>query len=190
MRAPLPSLLRRLSRFVATAVALSPLHAGLPAHAGPHVHGELQLGVAIDGDTVTLELDAPLQSLLGFERAPRTPTEKALVQRWDRLLRAPGPLLRFDEAAHCSLQSADFDSPLPGLGERDDASGDGHAEVEGQWVFRCQQPGALKTLKVGLFEQSRHLRRIEVQRLNSQGQSRLTLTRPNDTIALNGPKQR
>jgi Protein of unknown function (DUF2796) len=132
---------------VATAVALSPLLAGLPAHAAPHVQGELQLGVAIDGETVTLELDAPLQSLLGFERgAPRTPTEIALVQRWDRLLRAPGPLLRFDEAARCSQQSADFDSPLPGLGELDDASGNGHADVEGQWVFRCKQPGALKTL--------------------------------------------
>lgn len=190
MRAPLPPLLRRLTRFVVTMATLSTLHAGPPAHAGPHVHGELQLGVAIDGDTLTLDLEAPLESLLGFERAPRTPAEKALVQRWDRLLRAPGPLLRFDEAAGCRLQSADFDSPLPGLGELDDASTDGHAEVEGQWVFRCQHPAALKALKVGLFQQSRHLRRIEVQRLDSQGQSRLVLTRPHDTIVLNGPTSR
>lgn len=190
MHAPLPSPLPRLARFVVNVAALSALHTWLPAHAGPHVHGELQLGVAIDGDTVTLELEAPLQSLLGFERAPRTPAEKALVQRWGRLLREPGPLLRFDKAAGCRLQSADFDSPLPGLGEFDDAPGDGHAEVEGQWVFRCLQPAALKALKVGFFEQSRHLRRIEVQRLNSQGQSRLTLTRPHDTIVLNGQTSR
>jgi hypothetical protein len=154
------------------------------AHAGPHVHGEMALGVAIDGPTVTVDFKAPLDSLLGFERAPRSSAEKALLRRWDGLLRNPSTLIRFDEAAGCSLQTAEFDSPVPGLGELDAAASSDHAEVEGAWVFACKQPAALKALKLGLFEQTRHLHRIHVLRLNAQGSAKQVLKRPAHTIAL------
>ena len=41
-------------------------------HAQAHVHGAVQLEVALDGPTLSIALEAPLDSLLGFERAPRT----------------------------------------------------------------------------------------------------------------------
>lgn len=154
------------------------------AWAGPHVHGELHLGVAVDGDTVTLDFQAPLDSLLGFERPPRNADEKARVRRWDGLLRTPTAFLRFDDAAACTLRSAEFDSPIPGLGEQDDPAADGHAEVEGAWVFTCRHPEALKSLRITLFEQSRHLQRIHVVRVGPRGASPLRLKRPDTLIPL------
>jgi hypothetical protein len=38
----------------------------------PHSHGRLALEVAVDPQTITLTMEAPLDNFLGFERAPRT----------------------------------------------------------------------------------------------------------------------
>jgi hypothetical protein len=37
-----------------------------------HVHGLVSLNVAVDGRILTVQLEAPLDSLLGFEHRPRT----------------------------------------------------------------------------------------------------------------------
>ena len=71
------TLMQKLHRgWVAVALMLSalPVLAAQPAHA--HVHGAVQLDVAVDGPTLTLTLEAPLDSVVGFERAPRTAAEK------------------------------------------------------------------------------------------------------------------
>lgn len=183
MPPPAPPLQQHLLRLLcAITLACSSL-----AHAGPHVHGEMALGVAIDGPTVTVDFKAPLDSLLGFERAPRSSAEKALVRRWDGLLSNPIGLIRFDEAAGCSLKSAELDSPASALLELDSAARSGHAEIEGAWVFSCKQPSALKAMKLGLFEQTRHLHRINVLLLNAQGSAKKALKRPAHTIALVAP---
>jgi hypothetical protein len=46
------------------------------AHLGAHVHGLVKLGVAVQGPTVSIELDSPLDNLLGFEHRPRTAAER------------------------------------------------------------------------------------------------------------------
>jgi hypothetical protein len=38
-----------------------------------HEHGALKLDVAIEGNKLTIAMEAPLDNLLGFERAPRGP---------------------------------------------------------------------------------------------------------------------
>lgn len=174
-----PSFLQRIALLAGAALMALPC-----AWAGPHVHGELHLGVAVDGETVTLDFHAPLDSLLGFERAPRTADEKARVQRWDGLLRAPAAFLRFDEAAVCTLRSAEVNSPIRGLGDLVSPSTDGHAEVEGAWVFTCRHPEALKSLRIALFEPSRSLQRIRVVRVGPGGARQLLLKRPDTLIPL------
>lgn len=175
-----PPLRQRLTALLAGVALLSPVG----AWSGPHVHGELHLGVAVDGNAVTVDFQAPLDSLLGFERTPRTDKEKALVRRWDELLRKPTAFIRFDDAAGCTLTSAEFDSPIPGLGEQDEPAADGHAEVEGAWAFTCRRPEALKALRITLFEHSRHLQRIHVVRIGPRGATQLRLKRPDALIPL------
>jgi hypothetical protein len=54
--------------------------AAWPAQAGPHEHGVAHLNVAIDGQRVTLSFQIPMESLLGHERAPKSPQEQAQVK--------------------------------------------------------------------------------------------------------------
>ena len=74
-------------------------------HAQSHVHGAVQLEVALDGPTLSIALEAPLDSILGFERAPRTASEKQAAQDALTALRG-NALFAPDAAAGCTPASA------------------------------------------------------------------------------------
>ncbi|MCM8594809.1 DUF2796 domain-containing protein [Accumulibacter sp.] len=67
-----------------------------PVHATnrAHVHGQGQLDLAIDHDLVTIELELPLEAVVGFERAPRNERErKAVAGQRSPLLTPAKPVL-------------------------------------------------------------------------------------------------
>ena len=158
-----------------------------PAWAGKaHEHGVMKLDVAVDGSKLSIALESPLDSFLGFERAPRTDAERQAAAELLGRLRRPdqgAPLFSPEAAAQCSLSKADvrapvLQAPMPA------AAKDGHAELDAEYVYTCAQPAQLKSLELGLFEAFRRLKRIDVQVAGPQGQSRLTLTRPARSIRL------
>jgi hypothetical protein len=58
------------------ALCLTPLL----AHAGgkAHVHGVATLDIAVEARKITVQLESPLDNLLGYERTPRTDAERFL----------------------------------------------------------------------------------------------------------------
>src|SRR5690606_13397733 len=66
-------------RRLAIAMALS-TSAGLAQAAGPHVHGQGNLDLAMAGGTLLVELSLPAADVVGFEHAPRDDDQKALVK--------------------------------------------------------------------------------------------------------------
>ena len=46
-----------------------------------HNHGYGNLNVAIDGQTVALELDTPAYNIVGFEHSPETDKDKATFKK-------------------------------------------------------------------------------------------------------------
>jgi hypothetical protein len=84
-----------------------------PVQAAPHAHqhGVAKLAVAVDGNTLTIDLDAPLDGFLGFERAPRNDAErKAAADLLARLRDAAG-LFKPDAAAGCKAAEVTIDAP-------------------------------------------------------------------------------
>lgn len=156
------------------------------AHQHAHVHGRIQLGVAQEGSELVIDIHAPLESLLGFERVPRTAKEQALAADWAGKLRSGATLLRLDPDARCVLTHAELTAPVVGWGPTPNNATvlDGHADLEGQWVFRCAQPGALRRLQVGFFEASPHAQVIEVQWALDGRQGRQVLKRPQTLVNL------
>ena len=160
---------------------------GAPALAGKaHEHGVMKLDVAIEGSTLSIAIDSPLDSFLGFERAPRTDAERKAAADLLTRLRGPdkgAPLFSPDAAAQCTLSKAEVDAPV--LEAPKPAAAQGvHADLTASYTYTCAQPGQLKTLGVGLFDVWRRLGRIDVQVAGPQGQSRQTLTRPARSIKL------
>jgi hypothetical protein len=151
-----------------------------------HEHGALKLDVAIDGSKLTIAMEAPLDNLLGFERAPRTDAErKAAADVLARLRSADKgkPLFVADAAAQCTLSKAAVQAPVLEAGAAP-AAGDEHADLDASYEFSCAQPGELRSLDVGLFDAYKRIQRIDVQVAGPKGQSKVTLKRPARKVRL------
>ena len=90
--------------------------------ADSHVHGGAELALAVDGDTVAVELDTPLYNLLGYERAPETAEQRREVERVESRLSDPATLFAFNAQAACEAQAPA--TPVALFGEA--GEGDGH----------------------------------------------------------------
>jgi hypothetical protein len=177
---------RRAATALFTALLMG---AGPPAIAGPHVHGEGRLDIAVEGAGVTLLLRMPMESLVGFERAPRTDDERARVAAALARLREPARLFTFDAAAGCTPAGApDLHAPVIGLapagGVATTGSRDGHADLDATLRFACTTPGSLREVKHALFEAFPRLSRLVVQVAGAKGQAKAVLRRPAAVIAL------
>ncbi|MGA1326740.1 MAG: ZrgA family zinc uptake protein [Rubrivivax sp.] len=158
-------------------------------HAGPHVHGVAALDVAIDGSTLVVRVDMPLDSLVGFERAPRTAAERRAAAQALARMRDAGAWLQPDAAALCRPAAIDVRAPVLETGAVTAsavASGadDGHADLEAEIRFDCDQPARLTALRVGLAEAFPRVRRIDVQVAGPQGQSKTVLRGAARTVRL------
>lgn len=155
----------------------------LPAWAGKaHEHGVARLDLAVEGTTLTLALDTPLDGLLGFERAPRSEAEKRAAEKAVATLRAADALFTIDPAAQCTLGSVNLVSAPLKLGAAAPAKDDGHGDLEGEFVFRCQSVPAF--VDAGLFKAFARMTRIDVQVAAPKGQRKLVLKRPAQRIDL------
>lgn len=151
-----------------------------------HEHGALKLDVAIEGNKLTIAMEAPLDNLLGFERAPRTDAERKAAAEVLARLRSPdkaAALFVTDAAAKCSLSTAEVHAPVLEPGAKPAAKGE-HADLDASYEFNCAQPGELRSLEVGLFDAYKRIQRIDVQVVGPKGQSKETLKRPARSVKL------
>jgi hypothetical protein len=160
---------------------------GSAAWAGKaHEHGVMKLDVVVDGSTLSVTLESPLDSFLGFERAPRTDAERKAAADLLARLRSPdqgAPLFVPDAAAQCKLVRAEVRAPVLETPAKA-VPKDGHADLDADFSYTCAQPAQLKSLGLGLFDAYRRLTRIDVQVAGPQGQAQATLRRPARSIAL------
>lgn len=179
---------RAVSALHAVGLALALLAAALPARAGKaHEHGAARLDVAVDGAQLTLALEMPLDSVVGYERAPRTEAERQAAAAALARLRGGAALFRTDAAAGCTLASAQVTAPVlePAAGAAKPPA-DGHADLEANYVFQCAQPARLAAVEVLLFDAFKRLERIEVQAVLAKGQRKAVLRRTARVVRLGG----
>ncbi|SCX80041.1 DUF2796 domain-containing protein [Nitrosospira sp. Nsp13] len=200
--------MRRIQRFPGQAAlaAIIVLESALPVWAhepGVHVHGRATLEIAIDGATVQVNLNSPLDNLLRFEHAPRNEKEHQAVTAMTSKFNQADSLFIFTPAAQCRVESTDLTSPVlsPDLlvpasdsGKSADKStrkysgasrttpstpspaADMHAELEATWQFRCAQPQALQGVDVRLFQMFPGLQRLDAAVAGPKGQSSAKLS--------------
>ena len=168
---PLPRVL--LSAPVAVAVALQAGAAwAAPGHA--HQHGTAQMELALEGETLSIALTVPLDSLLGFERALRTSAERAAADAVLQKMGNLGAMLVPSPGAACTpaapVVRAEVLTAKPAARAEPQ-----HAEMQAELVFQCRQPAQLKQVRVALFEAFPRLHRIQAQWVTpgAQGQAQL-----------------
>jgi hypothetical protein len=151
-----------------------------------HEHGAVKLDVAIEGSRLIIAMEAPLDNLLGFERAPRTDVERKAAAALLARLRSPdqgGRLFGTDAAALCRLDKAEVQAPVLEPAGGSAVHGD-HADLDASYSFTCTQAAGLRALDVGLFDAYPRIQRIDVQVAGPKGQSKVTLRRPARAVKL------
>ena len=156
--------------------------AALPAQAGPHEHGVAHLNVAIDGQRLTLSFKIPMESLLGHERAPKSPQEQAQARALLEQLQQGRHLMQLDAQAQCQGPAPTVKAPvLEGKATSE------HGDIEIEWELQCAQPALLRKAVVTLFEVAPRLRRVQAQVAGPQGQTRKMLRRNLRELPLQRP---
>ncbi len=137
------------------------------AHAAPaHVHGEARLEISVDGMQLVIWFESPLDSLLGFEHAPRNAAERQAVQAMAAKLKQASQMFVPSAAALCVSTGVELESPVFG-GKTEPG---GHNDLDARYTWRCTKPEALREVATGLFTAFPRLRRMAVEFAGPQGQ--------------------
>lgn len=153
---------------------------------GPHVHGQADVQIGVEGSAVEVRLQAPGMGILTFERPPTSDPEAAELKRAISVLDS-GRWVEFPQAAGCSLTShlvqaegfspraagADHDHAGHGHGEHDHAHH--HAGFQATLTFRCKDASKLTYLQLGLASQFPNLHKTIVESATLRGQDRAVL---------------
>lgn len=171
----------RIAAHLALLSICSLIAAGAQAEAA-HQHGVVRLDVAVDARTLTVHLEAPLDSLLGFEHRPRNDAQRRAADALLTRMKEVPALLRPDASAQCSLTRTLIESEAlsPKAGVKEEA----HVDLDATYEFDCQQPEHLAGIEIGLFDAFKRIQRIEVQVASAKGQSKQTLQRPAKLLRL------
>jgi hypothetical protein len=176
------------SQHLRQALAALCLGASASVFAAPsHQHGVAQLDIGVDPGRVTLLLEMPLDSLVGFERAPRNDDERRQVEAALATLRDLASLVRTDPAAQCTPGGVSLQSAALGLGTAPSAAPaakEGHADIEATAEFICKDGGKAGFVEIGLFDAFPRLQRVDVQTATRRGQMKATLKRPERRVPL------
>ncbi|WP_010487055.1 DUF2796 domain-containing protein [Pseudomonas sp. S9] len=155
------------------------------ASLGAHEHGVAQLNVALDGNTLEIELESPAMNLVGFEHAPSSDADKAAISQARSQLEKPLALFSLN-TGDCSLSSKELESPLFSRAhvesehEHEHEAGEHeheHSEIHAHYSFNCKQPQALQQLELAqLFKQFPATHKIQLQLIGPNGQQGAELT--------------
>lgn len=157
---------------------------------GGHEHGVARLQVAIDGGQLAVELQSPLDNLVGFEHEPSTEAQRRALADAEARLREFGALFVLPAAAGCVLSEVELESPWhAGHDQAHDHDQEhdheeAHGEMHVRYLLNCATPEALTGMTVKLAEAFPRTARIRAETATPRGQNALTLTRGKDKLPL------
>ncbi|CAH6814013.1 Zinc-binding protein [Vibrio chagasii] len=92
---------------------------------GAHVHGQVEVNIAQDGQELLVEVTAPGADVVGFEHAPETAEQKKVFEQAIAQLNKPDELFSFNNA-NCTLKFKSVSNTLES--DHDEHEGHDHAE--------------------------------------------------------------
>jgi hypothetical protein len=156
----------------------------------PHQHGVVRLDIAVEKQGFSIEMESPLDSLVGFEHATRGEAQEQAVRTMAAKLKPGDAVFKPNAEALCSASTSRLSSAVLApalLGEAGEvqraAKPDKHADLDGSFEMTCRQPEALRSISLArLFAEFPRLQRVQVQLVTANGQVKRTLTRSNAVV--------
>lgn len=197
------------------ALAATPAFAQETRQMEAHEHGTGRLNIAVEGNTVAMELHAPGADIVGFEYAPESDADQAKVAAAVEALEAPLGLFVLPEAAGCRVTETHAALELEGEDvheghdeheaheeqhdheegheshdheeDHDDHAAEaGHSEFHAEYSLTCENPSALTGIEFAYFAQFENALELEVQVVTASGAQAFEVTRDAPQLALEG----
>lgn len=185
-------------------------HAETKRQHDAHQHGHGALNIAVEGNTLTMELEVPGADITGFEHAASSKEDKAAVAGAKKTLASPKSLFTLSNAAGCTLTEAkvalsneehehghehghehkhDEKKHAHGHHGSHDAKKDEaaeHAEFHVEYAFNCTNTGALDSIEFPYFKQFPNAEELDVTLITPKGQKKFEVNRQQNRIDLPG----
>ena len=196
---------------------LLPLAAALAASSGPsafaqhremgaHEHGRGSLNIAMEGNRVSMEFEAPGVDIVGFEHAAKTHEQKATLAKAKQQLANPQELFGLPASAECTVEEAkvtitsgdddhghgkDKGSSSAGSAKSGDKKTTSreehdHGDFPAQYTFDCKSPASLTSIEFGYFRAFAGAQKLDVNVITPKGQTKFEVTRAKPRIDLAG----
>lgn len=121
---------------------------------GGHVHGEVHLALAVDGKTIALELTAPAESFVGFEKQPSTEAEKEqwtiFESNWNT---TPENFFRADSTLGCTPAASKVSLEVE----------DTHAEIRAERTYTCAKSPNQTFFEVRMQEKYPKIKKMKME---------------------------
>ncbi len=163
---------------------------------GAHVHGHGRLNIAIEGSTLSMELEVPGADIVGFEHEPTTPQQKAALDDAKAKLSNGLSLFAPPPAAGCSLTSAkvlteaehgdDHEHEAHGAKGAAGEAEHGHSEFHAEYAFECSAVSRITSMSFDYFKAFPGAQELEISVISPKGQTSYEVVRGNPVLDLAG----
>ena len=140
-----------------------------------HVHGAVTFNIALEGDTLAIELDAPADNVVGFEKSPRNETERKAVADANAWFASGRGIATVPGNAGCRLLAVDFNPPK---------FGSGHADYRARFAYRCPNPSALAWVELRALDRLLRLEKVEINIITPTVQRQAELVAGSTRVSL------
>lgn len=159
---------------------------------GAHEHGHGKLNIAIEGNRVSMELEAPGADIVGFEHEASTPGQKAAVEKAKATLGDALAVFRLPAGAGCKLAEAKVAVLAEGerAGHKEEAKPDGakeekhHSEFHVTYTIDCASPAKLTGIEFKYFDLFAKAQELDVNLVTPKGQTSYEVTREQPRLEL------
>ena len=162
-----------------------------------HEHGHGTLNIAMEGDRITMELEAPGFDIVGFEHEAETDADLAAIQVALEQLSRPLNLFALPEAAGCEVVESHVellvdDGHDSDEGHDDEEHHDGHDDeseashsgFHAEYLLACADTGSAARIDLQYFESFGNAESLTVQLVTSEGATLVSASRENPVLDL------
>ena len=177
------------------AVLSSPAFAEETRQLDSHEHGVGELNIAVDGDTVAMELHAPGADIVGFEYVAKSIEDRTAIEVAVETLSRPLDLFVMPAAAECRvIQAAAVLETEKAHEAHDDHEAHEnehsdevtHTGFHAIYTLTCRNLVALSEIRFAYFDMFENARELEVQIVSASGAQAFEVGRDSPTLDLRG----
>lgn len=147
-------------------------------HHEAHTHGIADLNIAIDDDSVFIELESPAINLLGFEHKPHNDAQRQALTATLEVLNDIKQVIRFDQVDCLATETVitpPFEADQSIQDDSDSDASEAHSEFHASYTLACDNAGLIRSGTVHLFDRFAGFETVRVRWItsNEQGTARL-----------------